>query len=733
MARPFAVAGFTVFFTIVLLFGCETGVTKAVLICSTVALVIALFLEKLRRIKQIPVTLVSISLSCLLLVVSTNFLYLPLVSYDGQTHYMKARLTGDVEEEYGNYYYNAESFEIGGEEVEADVRLVFNFPLEAEAYDCVEGNFVFYKRGKTSEIAQSSNKASGMVLGAYPSGDISVTLIKPEDKPFGYKLIRYRYAIEDAVYKALPDERGALAVAMLLGDKSGIPSDIYKDIRMVGLAHTVCVSGLHLSLWSNLILVLLRKTRLNHKLSSLIAAAGVVAFMAIAGFTYSVVRAGIMMLIYLLSDVTSRKSDSLNSLGIALIVMACINPFSMGSLALELSVLSTAGVILHSLYISPKVTDFLNRRLTNKIILKPALWFYESFGSTVCASLMTIPLIYNFSCSVSLYVLVTNIVILPFVGICMVLCALGAIWASVFGSGFNLFAFAGGIIIDLIIGYSDSFSAIDILNLRMEPDKAQIIFCGVMFFAIVALVLGFRGKGKAVLSTFLAFSILIVSSVAVSYSERRETRIEVIDTGNGVSVLFTHNGENILVNCGGSDFFTGSNISRAIDTCYGKIDCLILTDTSEYAASEAVDIIKEYTPQTLMCGETGREISQVSGKAVQVDICGTYKSKNFVAYGEKSESGPYIIIETNDITAAVCAHPVRSAPQADILITRSDYPQNAADIGYDFVAVCAENHRGVLIQNELTGKQIRAAATAGNGNIIMRAYNGEISSYRKDG
>lgn len=705
----------------------------AVLIGSAVALVIALFVEKLREIRRIPVILASVSLTCLMLFVSNQFLYLPLVSYDGQTLNMKARLTDNAEAEYGKFYYNAKSVEIDGEKLEADVRLVFNSPLEAEAYDYVEGEFVFYKRGKTSESALSSNKASGIVIGAYPTGEVALTEIKAQDKPFDYKLIRYRNAIKNAVYKALPDERGALALAMILGDKSDIPSTVYRDIRIVGLAHIVCVSGLHLSLWANLILTLLKKTRLNRKLSSILAAVGVVAFMAIAGFTYSVVRAGIMMLIYLFADIVSRKNDSLNSLGISLIIMACINPFSMGSLALQLSVLSTTGVLLHTQYIYPKVSAFLYRKTGNGYIGKALVYITESFGITACASLMTVPLIYRFTASVSLYSLVSNVVIVPFVGVCMVLCALGAVWSSIFGAGYNLFAFAGGFIIDLIIKYSDRFSEVDELNLRMEQSDAEIVFSGVMFFVIIALAFGFTGKGKPVLSTFLAFSILLVSSFAVSYSQRRETRIEVIDTGNGTAVLFTHNGENILVNCGGDDFFTASSISRAIDGCYGKIDCLILTDTSDHSSCEAVGIIKEYTPKALMCGGISREIKQVSSNADLIDINGIYIRKNFKAYGIQDDSEPCIIIETNDITAAVCAHPLSNAPQADILITRSDYPENAVDNGYDFTVICAGNYRGVIIQNELINRGLRASATAGNGNIIIRAENGKISSYRKDG
>ena len=51
MKRPFAVIGFTMFFTIAFLFDKETGVTAAALAVFAVALVVALFSKKIKESK----------------------------------------------------------------------------------------------------------------------------------------------------------------------------------------------------------------------------------------------------------------------------------------------------------------------------------------------------------------------------------------------------------------------------------------------------------------------------------------------------------------------------------------------------------------------------------------------------------------------------------------------------------------------------------------------------------
>lgn len=733
MNRPFAVAGFTVFFIIGLFFDVETEVTVTAFICFAVALVVALFVTKLRRIRQIPVALASGTLALAMLVATANYIYLPLTAYDGQTLQLKATLTDNGEYEYGRYYFTAESIEIGGEKVEADVRLVFGIRPDVEPYDTVEGEFTFYRPGISSEGILSHNKANGVFLGAYPTQEVTVINVDESEKPFGYKLYSCCQAIKNAVFRTLPDERGALAVAMITGDKSEIPPSIYADMRIAGLTHIICVSGFHVSLWANLIRSILLKTKLKKAFINIIAALGVIFFTAISGFTYSAVRAGIMMLVYLASDVFMRRNDSFNSLGIALLVMACINPFSMGSLSLQLSTLSTAGVIFYGQYIEPVVSDFLFRKLSGKRLRKLLSSLFSSYGITVCASLMTLPLVYKFNCAVGLQTLFSNVLIVPLTGPCMVLCALGAAIFSLFGAQSNLFSFLGGALCKAIIGFCRFISDFDILTLRTDIDKLELIFCGVMLFAIVSLILGFKGKGRPLVSVLLSFAILISSSMIAAYPERRETRIEVVDTGNGISVLFTHNAENILVNCGGTDFFSVSRISETIDDCFGKIDCLVLTDNSDSSASEAVDILKIYEPSTLMAGDVSREISLLTNSSEKLDIKDKYISKNFTVTGVEVSGRMCVSVRTNDVTVFVCPYPIDRSPDADVYIFRGDYPSDLTDSDCSLAVACAENYRGVILQNELLNNGINACATAENGNIIIRAYNGDISTYRKDG
>ena len=133
-----------------------------------------------------------------------------------------------------------------------------------------------------------------------------------------------------------------------------------------------------------------RKTRIGNKFASLITVIPVVLFMFVSGMTYSVIRAGIMTIIYLFSNVFMRKRDSLNSLGFALMLIAVFNPFAMGSASLQLSALATAGIIFYSEFFAHSVEEKIKK--INIIPLRRLMLGVSStFMITLSATAFTLP------------------------------------------------------------------------------------------------------------------------------------------------------------------------------------------------------------------------------------------------------------------------------------------------------------------------------------------------------
>ena len=109
----------------------------------------------------------------------------------------------------------------------------------------------------------------------------------------------------------------------------------------------------------------------------------VMIYMALTGFTSSVIRSGIMMIIYLIGKEFFYESDSLNSLGIAALFMCLPNPYASGDIGMILSFSATLGIII--LY--PVLSDYVLKKTENcrffklnaiKYVLKTIL--LKSFG-----------------------------------------------------------------------------------------------------------------------------------------------------------------------------------------------------------------------------------------------------------------------------------------------------------------------------------------------------------------
>lgn len=738
MPRPFAVIGFTVFFTIALLYNTETGVTAAALAAYAVALVVALFAERARRERVLPCAFASGALACVLLLANTCFSYLPAAAYSGKTCEITAVLTSEAELEYGNYYYTARTTHIDGEEADLKLRLTFSSHPDAEPYDEISGKFIFYIPGASSAEFLSSNKANGVFIAAYPGWDTyRVKAIPDSEKPIGKTLIDIRNAVKNAIYRVLPDERGELAAALIIGDKSGLSAEILNNFRTAGISHIICVSGFHLSLWSMLIFELLRKLKVNEKLASVICAFAVVAFMLVSGLTYSVVRAGIMMLIFLLGNVIMRRRDSLNSLGFALAAIALFNPYAMGSVSLQLSALATLGIILYSQNFAFQIENKFER-IKYKLPRKALKGIVSTFAVTVAATAFTLPVSLGIYGGFNFAVFAANLVAVPLAGLCMVLCAVGALVGCIPINLFNLPAVFGGALSEFLIFFAKKTAEIDLLSFRVEKDESAVIICAVLAVCLFAVVMAYFGKSMPRLTCAVSAVIFTVTLLFFSLSEQRLTKIRVADCGNGTSVVFSSGGENLLIGCGGTEYLGAMNICNAVNSCGGKIDAVIIPDADDYSTAYLNKVLAEYRPVQIHCGELPNGSSLLLNNTEKHVFGNDFETENFSVKFVETQNSYAVSVENNDISALVLFDPIAdfySLPErfrsADIIITRGDYPSGIESSECKLAVINAENQRGVLLQKELSDLGLRCVATADCGDIIIKADSGILSANRE--
>ncbi len=734
MPRPFAVIGFTVFFTIALLYNSGVGAVAGFLLFCAVALIVSLIIPVSRKQKVLPCAFMSGILACILLISEVILFYQPSVSYCGKTCHITAQLADYPEFRYGNYYYDAKTTEIDGEKTEHKIRLVFSSMPDAEPFDYVEGDFTFYVLGSSSEELLASHKAKGVFIGAYPQNGLYVVIRVPEtEKPFMKNVVDLREAIKNTVNRAVPGDGGALLTALIIGDKSNLSSEIQQDFRISGITHIICVSGFHLSLWAMLILEILKFLRVNERVASIVSAVGVVAFMLVAGMTYSVVRSGIMMLLYLLANVIWKKRDSLNSLGFALTAIAVYNPFAMGSVGLQLSALSSLGLILFSQNVRPKIDEFFDK--ADNIVLTDLL---KSLSTAVCvpiaASVFTLPVSIGLYDEFNFAVFLINLLAVPVASFCIII-GIAAMLVCFISTGIpNVFAYAADFSTALLIKIARAFADFDLLVFRADSDSHIILICGILLVVAASVFVTYAGKNVFKISCAVCLIILVSGLSFFSVSRECETRINVIDVGNGTAVLASKNGENVLIGCGGTEFFGASRITDEISHYGGKIDTLLLPDADEYSASYLNDVLMQCRPSRVGCNDLPSGSDLLLRNTPKFGFGEINESENF-SFGTDGNNCLYV--KSEDMSALICYNSTfdySALPQefrtADIIICRNDYPYNIETDNCRLVIVNSENSRGILIQNELLNCGIKGIATGGCGNILIRGDDGFVSVNR---
>ena len=147
----------------------------------------------------------------------------------------------------------------------------------------------------------------------------------------------------DALYD---DPVLGIVEGVLFGEKGNIEQPVRQMMTDAGLVHLLAVSGIHISLMAGFCTGLFSCTGVPKRFASLLALGPVWGYVALAQWSPSAVRAGIMATLYTLGLLLQRERDTLAALCAAAIVVVAGSPYSIYSISFQLSFFITLGIIL---------------------------------------------------------------------------------------------------------------------------------------------------------------------------------------------------------------------------------------------------------------------------------------------------------------------------------------------------------------------------------------------------
>ncbi|HET7410708.1 MAG TPA: ComEC/Rec2 family competence protein, partial [Paracoccaceae bacterium] len=155
--------------------------------------------------------------------------------------------------------------------------------------------------------------------------------------------------------EVLPGRQGAIAAALIVGDRADISEADNEALRISSLAHMLSISGLHMAILTGLVFGMVRLAlasvpwtayRLPAKKvaagAALLAAAG---YLLLSGMTAPPQRAFIMAAVALTAVLLDRSAISLRSLALAAAAILVVRPESLMDAGFQMSFAATAALV----------------------------------------------------------------------------------------------------------------------------------------------------------------------------------------------------------------------------------------------------------------------------------------------------------------------------------------------------------------------------------------------------
>lgn len=230
-----------------------------------------------------------------------------------------------------------------------------------------------------------------------------------------------RQSISRRVRTALSGERGAIADALITGERGGISEPTNQAYRDSGLFHILSISGLHMTIMAGAVFFALRlllasipSIALRWPIKKIAAAAATVAafgYLLISGGSFATVRAWVMISIMFLAVLLDRPAIALRNVAVSALLILLVVPESLLDIGFQMSF--AAVVALVAAYEAWRERqDRIDARAPGQF-LRGVMFFGGIMLTTLIASIAVAPFgIYHFH-SAQQYAILANLIAIP--------------------------------------------------------------------------------------------------------------------------------------------------------------------------------------------------------------------------------------------------------------------------------------------------------------------------------
>ncbi len=741
MKRPLVLVGFCYLLTQAAAVFFGAGVSWILFFLCVGGFAVTFVYWRTRRAVVFPLAFLAAALALGSFCLYTRLTAEPPHMLDGRDETVEATVCELPVSQYGRWYYVMQIDSVDDKTVPQrfKIRLSAQGSLQVEPYSRVRGKIhLFLPQGGDGYSSRGYYQSKGISMFAYLYEYGGVQILPADSHPPYYYALRLRSALLRSVDDVLPPREASLVGGILLGDVSGLDSGITADFRTDGISHILSVSGLHMATVAELLMFFLLFLHLRKKTASVLAGAGILAFMAVTCFVPSVTRSGVMCLLCLAAPVVSRRADPLNSLCAAALLICLSNPYAAADIGFLLSFFATLGLVV----CSAPIAGFLNGRFDKIPLLHPFVQGASGvLATSAAATLFTLPIILlNFG-TVSLVSPLANLLELVPSTLLIGFGAGAAVLNLLFPQSYLAmpFALAAGLLAKYMRWCAAWLARIPLASISASQGFVPLWLAGSGLLLAAAYGLA---RGRRLLPQAACLSVILLLTGVLSYqiSQRGVTRVAVLDTGTSLSVVMTRGNRAAVVGC--DAYNSGRLVSWLNHENVSRLDYLELLTQDHEEFTSAADVSSRFRPWQLVAPEkTGVDgfVRKAMGNSVKSALFQNGARASFwdgvtveTMSGGKASAARICV---NGVTILLCPSGADAASlpetwkRCDFLVT-------------DAVPAGQEEPEPVLTvfsmdENDLvkSGRSVadrRSVWTGGRGNIVLQLSGDRTLSIRRE-
>jgi competence protein ComEC len=392
-------------------------------------------------------------------------------------------------------------------------------------------------------------------LGTVRSGRL---LPQPADRGFTVESLRERIIDRISAQVSDPRQRGIIQ-ALATAERSGLSANDRRLLAVTGTSHLLAISGLHIGLaaaggfWLIRALIWFLPVIRIGALAFILAMTGglmtALAYSALAGLGTPTVRAVLMLVFTMLAVSLPRNSHPFRAWLMAFALMLLVNPFAATGAGFWFSFLAVAALIV---LFSPRTglisrwRSLLMAQAAVGVVLLPlgAAWFNLFSPVAYLANLVAIPWV--------------SILIVPFVlgglpALALSETLAGALWT------------VAGFFSSVLLHYLEFIGHVQGPLQTMQSPSAFHLMLGLLGGFILLLPQGIRGRWGGL---FLLIPLFLPPG---DRTRPGELELEVLDTGQGTSILLSSGGKSLLYDSGPGDGDARNLVASVISPALARL------------------------------------------------------------------------------------------------------------------------------------------------------------------